>query len=979
MELWVGALNLGFLYAFMTMGVFITSRIFDFPDVTVDGSFATGGAIAAVLIASGYDPATALAAAFVFGAIAGCATAVIHTRLNINGLLAGILVMTALYSINLHIMGRSNIPLLHQTTFFTGLEKINPGLPNEVWYCMSLFVILSIFWVIASLFFKTDMGIAMRATGNNAVMSSASGVNVNLMKIFGVALANGFVGVSGGLVAQYQGFADIGMGIGTIVIGMASVIIGESVIRFRSMYAKIGGVIVGSLLFRLMIAGALMVGMNPIDLKLLTAVFVLLTLIVSKLLAQKPKEGGWVEKIAERLASVRWKYAAAGFATLFSIIAIIAHLNQKPVEPSGTEPEKQIKIGVVQVSDHGLLNITRDSFMDEIKQLGYESGRNCEIDLENANGELATVNTIIDRFIQNDVDLVVTISTPCTQTAINKIKDKPIVFATVANPFIISAGKTDADHQSNVTGVYGGVPMDRFLDIVRNILPGELKAGAIWDPAQANSVFNVEQLQAALKKLSKITFEGANVANSSEVYQAAQSLVQKGVNVFTLSPDNIVYSAFESIVKAAQSKKIPIFTCDVERLPDGALGTLGYDYTSSGVQAAHLVDRILKGENPKDIPFEVYKKITIGYNLDTAKELGIQIPPEFLEHATVVVEGKKIVKGTLGGKVVKNASSAISTTPASAPAPTAVSSTPTAVPPSAKRLALVMFSENLLMTNTQMGVLDALKESGVLEKYNIKIDQKNAQNEFSMAQSIAQEVVASNYDFLLTLSTPVLQVCAQVNQKIPHVFGAVTDPYRMGVAKSPEDHIPNITGVATFQPVENAIRILREAFPRAKTIGYVWNPAEACSEACTEKARAACKKFGFKLVEANVSSTNEVIDAVKSLVASKVNLFYTAGDNTVSLVVESVAEILRPSKIPYMTNAFSDVERGAFITLGADYYEVGQEVGRMAIRVINGEKPQDIPINNYVPQKMYLNLALAKEYGVKLSDDFVKKAAKVKE
>jgi len=190
MELWVGALNLGFLYAFMTMGVFITSRIFDFPDVTVDGSFTTGGAVAAVLIVTGWDPFTALAAAFIVSAIAGAATALIHTRLNINGLLAGILVMTALYSINLHIMGRSNIPLLHQTTFFTCLDKMNPGFPEkmiEVWYCISLFSIMAVFWIVASLFFKTDLGIAMRSTGNNPTMSSASGVNVNRMKIAGVA------------------------------------------------------------------------------------------------------------------------------------------------------------------------------------------------------------------------------------------------------------------------------------------------------------------------------------------------------------------------------------------------------------------------------------------------------------------------------------------------------------------------------------------------------------------------------------------------------------------------------------------------------------------------------------------------------------------------------------------------------------------------------------------------------------------------
>ena len=290
MELWIGALNLGFLYAFMTMGVFITFRIHDFPDITVDGSFTTGAAVTATLMVWGLNPFAALFAAFFAGAAAGSITALIHTRMKINGLLAGILVMTGLYSINLHIMGRSNIPLLERNTLFTYLHKINPGLHGEVWTGLALAAVIALFWWITSLFFRTDMGIGMRVTGNNRDMAAAVGINADRMTVLGVALANGLVGVSGGFVAQYQGFADIGMGIGTIVIGLAGVIIGESVLRMRSIYAIILSVILGSVIFRQMIAAALYVGMNPIDLKLLTAAFVLVTLIVSKTIAAGPKK-----------------------------------------------------------------------------------------------------------------------------------------------------------------------------------------------------------------------------------------------------------------------------------------------------------------------------------------------------------------------------------------------------------------------------------------------------------------------------------------------------------------------------------------------------------------------------------------------------------------------------------------------------------------------------------------------------------------
>jgi len=944
MELWIGALNLGFLYAFMTMGVFITFRIHDFPDITVDGSFTAGAAGAAVVIVAGAHPLLSLPASFLIGAAAGCATAVIHTRLRINGLLAGILVMTGLYSINLHVMGRSNIPLLKQKTLITGLADLNPGLPPEVWTCLALGAAALVFWLAMSFFFRTDLGISMRATGNNAVMTGATGVNVDAMKTFGVALANGFVGVSGGLVAQYQGFADIGMGIGTIVIGLAAVIIGESILRSRSLFVMVLSVIIGSVLFRLMIAVALYVGMNPIDLKLITAGFVLLTLLLSKRFSERKRKTPSAEGAAQP-RSLRRPAAALGAVVLLGVAA--AALWWPSAHRGGPE---EVKIGFVQVSDHGLLNITRDSFVEELGRIGYRRGENCTILLEDANGDLPTVRTILDKFVQEDVDLVVPISTACTQAAVNRIKDRPVVFATVANPFIIGAGDTESDHLPNVTGVYGWVPMDRTMDMVRKILPGRLTVAAIWDPAHANSVFNVGNLKTAVASREGDRFVGATITSSSEVYQAAVSLAQKDIDAFVLSPDNIVYSAFEAVVKASRPEKIPIFMSDVERLPDGALGALGYDYRSSGIQAARLVKRILEGESPKEIPFERYRKLTVGLNLDIARSIGVTFPDPVLASATELFKNGKMIRRGPKKPAEKGK----------------------------KRLALFLFSEHPLLTEAAEGVMKELRESGILEKHGIAVETQNAQNEFYLAQSIAQDLVRRKVDYIITLSTPALQVTAQVNKTIPHVFGAVTDPYRMGVADDPDHHLPQLTGVATLQPVGATIRVMRELFPAAKRIGLVWNPAEACSEACTEKARQAAAEHGFELEETTVSTTGEVMDAVRSLLNRKIDCFLTSGDNTVLMALETIAAMLEEHRIPYFTNSPSDVDRGAFVSIGADYVEVGRETARMAVRVIRGEKPAAIPIRNFVPEKMGVNAALADRYGIRLSDAFLERAAVIR-
>ncbi len=620
MELWVGALNLGFLYAFVAIGVYITFRIHDFPDITVDGTFTTGAAVTSILVVAGIHPLVALFASFLACAAAGSITAVINTRLNVNSLLAGILVMTGLYSINLHIMGRSNIPLLDTPEFFTLLNRANPGMPHEIWTALCLAVIMALFWLIVSCFFKTDFGLSMRASGNNAIMARAAGINVDRVKVFGVAIANGIVGISGSLVAQYQGFADIGMGIGTVVTGLASVIIGESILKKHSVYAWIASAVIGSVIFRFMIALALYAGMDPIDLKLLTAIFVLITLAVTARIAK-----------------------GAG-----------------------------------------------------------------------------------------------------------RVRRKHLLTAAVAAVIIL--------------GVFAGI---RY----------------------------------------------------------------------------------------------------------GNLSTI--------------------------------------------------------------------------------------------------------IPQKKARLALFQFTDNVILDTCARGVLDGLKKSGVLEKERISVDHKMAHGEFPTAQSIAQEMVSKNYDYIVTVSTISLQVTANHNKKIPHVFAAVTDPLKAGVAKSFTDHLPNLTGLATPQPVESTVRLMRRVFPKAKVIGMIWNPAEVNSEICTVMTREAAKKYGFKVVEVTITGTQEIDQALRSILASEPDIFFTSGDTTVSAVIPSVAQKLRQKKIPYVTNTPADIDSGVFMCLGADYYDVGLKAAELTVRVIRGEKPATVPIVSYVPEQLTLNLSLAKEYGMKIPDDLVKKAVRV--
>ena len=271
-----GAVAQGLIWGIMAIGVYITYRILDVADLTVDGSLGTGGAVCVVLVLNGVPVGIALVAATLAGMLAGLVTGLFHTACGIPAILAGILTQLALYSINLRIMGKANLPLLQQDTIFTIWQFT--GLDKSMTTLVIGAIIVLIVAVLNYWFFGTEIGAAVRATGNNPHMIRANGINTDAMVVLGLLLSNGLVAMSGALVAQSNGFADVGMGVGTIVIGLASVIIGEVLFGTRSFKNCLISVILGSIVYRAVIAAVLQMGMPPNDLKLFTAILVAIAL-----------------------------------------------------------------------------------------------------------------------------------------------------------------------------------------------------------------------------------------------------------------------------------------------------------------------------------------------------------------------------------------------------------------------------------------------------------------------------------------------------------------------------------------------------------------------------------------------------------------------------------------------------------------------------------------------------------------------------
>jgi putative ABC transport system permease protein len=280
----LGAIEIGLIFALVALGVLLSFRLLRFPDLTVDGSFPLGGAVCATLISKGADPFTATAVATLAGALAGLITGWLNVRLKIMDLLASILRMIALYSVNLRIMGGPNVPLINDPTVFNVLQPA--GLADYWWRPILMLLIVVVAKLAMDWFFSTERGLAIRATGSNARMARAQGINTGAMVLLGMAISNALVGLAGALFAQTQGGSDISMGIGTIVIGLAAVIVGEAIMPSRRIVYATLAVIVGAIVYRFFIALALnsdFIGLKAQDLNLVTAVLVAIALVIPQL------------------------------------------------------------------------------------------------------------------------------------------------------------------------------------------------------------------------------------------------------------------------------------------------------------------------------------------------------------------------------------------------------------------------------------------------------------------------------------------------------------------------------------------------------------------------------------------------------------------------------------------------------------------------------------------------------------------------
>jgi len=481
--------------------------------------------------------------------------------------------------------------------------------------------------------------------------------------------------------------------------------------------------------------------------------------------------------------------------------------------------------------------------------------------------------------------------------------------------------------------------------------------GEVWNPAESNSEAFTREARRISADLGIELLE-ANVDNTAGVFEAASSLVARGVEVLWIGGDNTVASAAASVMAAARAGHIPVFSILTGNAEQGALFEEGADFYEIGRQTGELAVRILEGADPATIP--VVNSVPAKLVINRTALSGLRDPwrptREALDRAHSVIDESGI--HTKSDPQVRAASDRA---------------------PLAKtwQLSMLAFTDSPTTEEVERGVLDGLREAGLVENRDYVLRRLNAQGDMATANSLVDVVVTRNSDLLITISTPILQASVTRAGRRPIVFSLVANPILAGAGRTNEDHLPNVTGVFVVSPFDDMMSVVRQCLPEVKVIGSLYAPAEVNSVFYKDLLLEAAKQAGIEVKLVGVNVTSEVSDAALSLSSQNIDAVVQISDNMSSQTFVAIAEAANRFKLPVFTFNTTQAEQGAAVVVARDYYDGGRDSALLAARVMRGEDPATIPFQPIRTTRVIVNLRAAAVSGLRIPPALLERADKV--
>lgn len=673
-------------------------------------------------------------------------------------------------------------------------------------------------------------------------------------------------------------------------------------------------------------------------------------------------------KTLKRLSLGLLLILAAGATLLYSDRAA-RHRGQNRAATATTGP-KTHRVALVQHASQAVLEDGVQGILEALARRGYAEGGSLSLRRYNAEGDITVANSIAKDVVGGGHDLIVTVSTASLQTVANANRTgrhTPHVFGLVSDPYGAGVGiqrTNHSDHPPYMTGYGTMQPVAGAFRLARQIRPGLRSVGLVWNPTESNSEAQTRIARAVCQELG-ITLVEANAENSSGVAEAAASVVARNVEALWISGDVTTLVATDAVIAAARRGRIPVFSSIPPNISKGTLFDLGANYREVGRAVGELAADVLDGKPTASIPVENLVPEMIALN--TLAPAGLkdawQFPEDLVRRADLVLDATGIHARAAGGGA--------SNTP-SADAPI---KGPHAPAGRSFKVGLAYFAPEPGAEICMQGIFDGLRELGFEEGRNLSVRRTHAQAEISNIPALLQDLDSSDVDVILAMTTPVISAACSLVRHKPVVFTYCSDPVAAGVGKDFTNHLAHVTGIGSFPPVDDMVQIIVGTIPGIRSVGTVYNAAEANSRKVVEVARGVFTRAGVRLEEATVSGSSDVATAASALVARGVQAIYAQGDNTVAQAFDVLAKVAGDARLPLFNDDPAFTARGAVACVGLGGYESGRAVAAPLARVLLGESPAGIPLENVSRKALILNEALAARLGLRFPESFRAEAA----
>ncbi len=644
-----------------------------------------------------------------------------------------------------------------------------------------------------------------------------------------------------------------------------------------------------------------------------------------------------------------------------SAILLWSDRHNRHTESTINTPSSLIPLAILQHSSNPLMDGVRSGILDALQARGYSDGHNLAITFYNPEGDLPTANLMAQKITSGDYRVAVSISTVMLQALANANRTGRVthVFGAVTVPVASGVGikaLDSLDKPSYLTGVGSPQPVADIFRMALQANPALKTVGVVWNPAEVNSEFCTKQARAVAAELGLVLLE-APVEQSKDIREAAQSLLARGVEAFWTGGDATVNSAVDTLIEVARNARIPVFSNIAGHVKRGTLFDFGADYHEVGEEVGRITADILSGTNPATVPVKDYMPKRILLNERTQKAL--RIPWTFTQamynQANSILDENGLEKKT----------SAIMPTATVNPAVTLQAGR-------TYKVGVAYFAPEPGIDSVMAGLKEGLKAFGLEEGRNLKFTFMHAQSEIAQIPTIGQVLDSSDVDAILTLTTPVLQGVGMMAKNKPVVFTYVSDPLAAGAGKSFTEHLPNLTGIGSFPPVEDMLALTLKVLPAIHSLGTIYNPSEANSVKVAEVLRDLCHKNGIVLEEVPINTTADAVQAAQALVARNVGAIFSVGDNTMYQALDAIAGIAKKAGIPLILDQPEFISHDALMVVGVDYKESGRAAAEPLLAVLTGKNPNGIPFRNVSKKSIVFNSLSAKRLNIKFTDEVLR-------